>query len=76
MSAFVTKDNLDALYKHISSFMTRQDCEEYEKRIVPILDDCENALTLYNKEHNQMKEVIARFDVVISDKVNKKDWNC
>ena len=74
MTAFASKEDIGSIIKRMTVFMTKEDCEHFEKRLCPILDECENALTLYSKEHNQMKEMINRFDMVISDKVNKKEW--
>ena len=74
MTAFASKEDIGSIIRRMTVFMTKEDCEHFEKRLCPILDECENALTLYSKEHNQMKEMINRFDMVISDKVNKKEW--
>lgn len=38
----------------------------------PILDYCENALTLYIKKHKSMKEMINRFDMEIGTRLTEK----
>ena len=42
------------------------------QRLCPSLDECENALTLYIKEHKSMKEMINRFDMEIGTRLTKK----
>ena len=74
MTAFVDKVTVEGLSNRMKLFLTKEDSAGIEKRLGPIIDECENTLTLYSKEHKQMKEIIARFDEVISEKVNKKDW--
>jgi len=50
MTAFVDKSTVEALTIRMRSFLTKQESESFEKRLGPVLEDCEKTLTEYSKE--------------------------
>jgi hypothetical protein len=42
-----------------------------ENRVTPMLNQANSHLEIYRDENAQMKQMIIRFDEVISDKINK-----
>jgi len=50
MTAFVDKSTVEGLVVRMKSFLTKEDSAGIEKRLGPIVEDCENTLTEYSKE--------------------------
>ncbi len=45
--------------------------DNFKEELRPLIQDAQKNLHRYNKENAEIKEIVARFDAVLTDKVNK-----
>ena len=71
MLTLVTKTDFEKLYSRFNDYASYQDFKLFKQKVEPLVDKCEKDLFKYEKHNTQMREMIRRFDELISDKVNK-----
>jgi len=47
------------------------DIQDMEKRVTPLVEETNRMLEAHKKEQSQMREILIRYDEIISDKVSK-----
>jgi hypothetical protein len=68
---FALKDQHTYLAAQMTKYATLAQISDGHSKITANIELCQTMLTTFAKEHQQMKEMIRRFDEVISDKVNR-----
>ena len=71
MTIFATSEDLGKAFKKIKECAKTKEIEEMEKRVTPLVEQAVEMLETCTHENGQIKEMIRRFDEVISEKVNK-----
>ena len=71
MTIFATSEDLGKAFKNINECAKTREIEEMEKRVTPLVEQAVEMLETCTLENGQIKEMIRRFDEVISEKVNK-----
>ena len=71
MTIFATSEDLGKAFKKIKECAKTKEIEEMEKRVTPLVEQAVEMLETCTLENGQIKEMIRRFDEVISEKVNK-----
>ena len=71
MTIFATSEDLGKAFKKIKECAKTREIEEMEKRVTPLVEQAVEMLETCTLENGQIKEMIRRFDEVISEKVNK-----
>ena len=71
MTIFATSEDLGKAFKIIKECAKIKEIDEMEKRVTPLVEQAVEKLETCTHENGQIKEMIRRFDEVISDKVNK-----
>ena len=69
--SLVTKDDIERVYKRFSEFASYAELDKHKKEIEPMVKLCRSTQDKFVFEHEQMKEMIRRFDECISEKANK-----
>ena len=67
----MTKKDIKKVYDKMEEKSNLADFKAFKDDIQPLVDGSTRKLHNFIKEHAQMKEMIRRFDEVISEKVNK-----
>lgn len=75
MATFVEKPVFKALAEKMKEFVRWPEIEEQQRINASTLAECRLTLVNFRKEHEQFKEMIRRFDEVISNKVNKETFD-
>lgn len=65
------KKTVEGICANLKQLTTITQLQEFENRIGLTLSTCNATLTEYSTEHMQMKEVIRRFDELLSDKMSR-----
>lgn len=71
MTTFVPKGDMVRLANRFKEFARVDEITEFRLEMTPLIDSCEQKLAGYTNDNENMREMIRRFDEVISDKVNK-----
>ena len=71
MVNLVSRSDFEKIYSRFSEYASFEDFEKFRLKVDPMVSRCENDLMKYEKNNTQMREMIRRFDELISDKVNK-----
>ena len=71
MTIFATSEDLGKAFKIIKECAKTKEIDEMEKRVTPLVEQAVEMLETCTLENGQIKEMIRRFDEVISEKVNK-----
>ena len=71
MTIFATSEDLGKAFNKIKECAKTREIEEMEKRVTPLVEQAVEMLETCTLENGQIKEMIRRFDEVISEKVNK-----
>jgi hypothetical protein len=71
MTIFATSEDLGKAFKKINDCAKTREIEEMENRVTPLVEQAVEMLETCTLENGQIKEMIRRFDEVISEKVNK-----
>ena len=71
MTIFATSEDLGRAFKKINECAKSREIDEMEKRVTPLAEQALELLETCSIENGQIKEMIRRFDEVISEKVNK-----
>ena len=70
---FVVNSTVEAMKRQMQTFSTKQELNWTEERINDTLSKYSIIQKQFTQEHEQMKQIIQRFDEVISDKMNKNE---
>ena len=71
MANLVTKTDIQRIYDRFENYASFTEMNKFKQEVLPIATKCEKELAKYQLQNAQMKEMIRRFDELISDKVNK-----
>ena len=59
------------MYKRFKEFASYEELAKHKNEIEPLVRLCRKGQNEFSTEHQQMKEMIRRFDECISEKANK-----
>ena len=71
MTIFATLEDLSKAFSKIKECAKSEQIVEMENRVTPLAEQAIEMLETCSNENGQIKEMICRFDEVISEKVNK-----
>lgn len=71
MGNLATLQQVQKLNTQVNACAKLQQIKDMENRVTPMLNQANSHLEIYRDENAQMKQMIIRFDEVISDKINK-----
>jgi hypothetical protein len=71
MIVFATSDELGRAFTKIKECAKSQEIHAMEQRVTPLVEQTIQMLDTCAQENGQIKEMIRRFDEIISEKVNK-----
>ena len=71
MVNLVSKSDMEKVYKRFGEYASYADFNVFKERVEPLVTKCEQDLYKYERHNTQMREMIRRFDELLSDKVNK-----
>ena len=67
----MTKDDIERVYKRFTECASYEELAKHKTEIEPLVRLCRKSQNDFSTEHQQMKEMIRRFDECISEKSNK-----
>ena len=70
MRSLCTKSDLKKVADRIGRLVSIDALDEHRQMIAPMAAQCKNQILTHEFEHKQMKEMIRRFDEVLSVKAN------
>ena len=71
IKSLVTKTDIERVYRRFEEFASYKHLESFKKEVQPLVTKCNKDNEKFCFEHQQMREMIRRFDECISEKANK-----